>query len=189
MIIFLIILILLAIVFYMIYAGLIQARNKVKEALSGVDVQLKKRHDVIPNILTLAAKYMKHEKELLTQITELRVQALNADLNNSDQISQKLDLENQLQGKLDNLMINAENYPSLKASETFMAAMNSYNDVEEHIAASRRFYNAAVNDLKNRVEIFPGNVVASIVGVKADMPFFEATEAERKEVNAKDYFK
>lgn len=172
---------------YFMYASLIKSRNKVQEAFSGIDVQLKKRHDIIPNILTLAKKYMEYEETLLEEITEIRTQALATATNSGEHIKQKLNLENQLQSKMDKLVLNAEAYPDLKASETFSKAMAAYIDIEGHIAAARRFYNAAVNELKNKVEIFPSSVIASALGIKHDMPFFEATQIEKKEVNASDF--
>ena len=82
-----------------------------------------------------------------------------------------------------------ENYPDLKSNQTMLQAMQSMNDVEEHIAASRRFYNSAVNDLKNAVEIFPSSMIAGMLGIKADMPYFEAEEAAKKDIKSSDYFK
>lgn len=181
------ILIALIVIFYMLYAGLITSRNKVHEAFSGVDVQLKKRHDLIPNLLTLAKKYMEYEGETLAEITALRSQASKMDTDSGEHIKQKLELENQLQGKMNSFMLSVEAYPDLKASEAFSNAMEAYEDIEEHIAAARRFYNSAVNVLKNKIEIFPTSVIAKWLGIKYDMPFFEASAKEKEAVNASDY--
>ncbi len=183
----LVILLLLLVPLYTMYVALIQKRNKVKESMGGIDVQLKKRYDLIPNILVIANKFMEHERGLITEITALRSQAssLRAD---RDTISQKLDLDNQIASKMGQLMVNVENYPQLKSDQTMMQAMQTYSEVEEHIAAARRFYNSAVNDLNNAVEIFPSSVIAAALNIRP-YPFFEAEEAARKAINAADYFK
>lgn len=183
----LVILLLLLVPLYTMYVALIQKRNKVKESMGGIDVQLKKRYDLIPNILVIANKFMEHERGLITEITALRSQAssLRAD---RDTISQKLDLDNQIATKMGQLIVNVENYPQLKSDQTMTQAMQTYSEVEEHIAAARRFYNSAVNDLNNAVEIFPSSVIASALNIQP-YPFFKAEEAARTAVNAADYFK
>lgn len=173
-------------VLYNIYVNLIKLKNTVEEAMSGVDIQLKKRYDLIPNILTIANKFMAHERGLIEEITRLRSQAaaIKADQNT---IVQKMELDKQITGKMDQLMVNVENYPQLKSDQTMMQAMQTYSEVEEHIAASRRFYNSATKELKNAVEIFPSSVFASAMGISA-YPFFEASANERNAVNAANYF-
>lgn len=173
-------------VFYNIYVSLIVKKNKVKEAMSGVDVQLKKRYDLIPNILRIANKFMEHEKSLIEDITKLRTQAagLRTDENT---IAQKMNLDNQIVSKMGQLMVNVENYPQLKSDQTMMQAMQTYSEVEEHIAAARRFYNSAVNDLNNAVEIFPSSVFAGLLGI-SPYPFFEVEEAAKQAINAADFF-
>ena len=182
-----IILAVIAIVFYLIYVGLIQKRNKVKEAMSGIDVQLKKRYDLIPNILTIANKFMEHERGLFEEITALRTKAV-ALRSDADTINEKIQLDNQIASKMGQLMVNVENYPQLKSDQTMMTAMQTYSETEEHIAASRRFYNSAVNDLNNAAEIFPGSLVARMIGIKS-YPFFETDEQSKQPVNASEYFK
>lgn len=171
---------------YNIYVNLIKLKNTVEEAMSGVDIQLKKRYDLIPNILTIANKFMAHERGLIEEITRLRSQAaaIKADQNT---IAQKMELDKQITGKMDQLMVNVENYPQLKSDQTMMQAMQTYSEVEEHIAASRRFYNSAAKELKNAVEIFPSSVFASAMGISA-YPFFEAGANDRNPVNAAEYF-
>lgn len=180
-------LVLLLIMLYRMYVRLIQLRNKTKEAMSGIDVQLKKRYDLIPNILTIAQKYMEHERGLFDEITELRTAAagIKSDANT---IAKKINLDNQIASKMGQLMVNVENYPQLKADGTMMQAMQTYSEVEEHIAAARRFYNSAVNELNNAVEIFPSSLVAALIGIKS-YPFFETDEQSRQAVNANDYLK
>lgn len=175
------------ILLYPMYVRLIQLKNKTKEAMSGIDIQLKKRYDLIPNILTVAQKYMEHERGLFDEITRLRSAAasIHSDANT---IGKKIELDNQIASKMGQLMVNVENYPQLKADGTMMQAMQTYSEVEEHIAAARRFYNSAVNELNNAVEIFPSSVVAAMIGIKS-YPFFETDETSRQAVNAGDYLK
>lgn len=165
---------------YFIYVQLIKKKNKVKEAEGSVDVQLKKRYDLIPNILTIAKKFMEHERSLIEDITKLRTQAAKA-----NEMSEKIKLDNAIKGKMEQLMINVENYPQLKSDATMVQAMQTYAEVEEHIAAARRFYNSAVNELNNAVEIFPSSVIAGMLNIKAK-PFFEVQENERRPINASD---
>lgn len=165
---------------YFIYVQLIKKKNKVKEAEGSVDVQLKKRYDLIPNILTIAKKFMEHERSLIEDITKLRTQATNA-----NEMSEKIKLDNAIKGKMEQLMVNFENYPQLKSDATMVQAMQTYAEVEEHIAAARRFYNSAVNELNNAVEIFPSSVIAGMLNIKAK-PFFEVQENERRPINASD---
>lgn len=172
---------------YILYVLLITKKNKVKEAASGIDVQLKKRYDLIPNILTMANKFMDHEKGLMEEITKLRTDAMATDFSKNPR--DKAKLEEMLADKMKELLISVENYPDLKSNQTMLEAMQTFNEVEEHIAASRRFYNAAVNDLKNRIEIFPSNMVAKLIGIKDDMPLFEAEKEAHKAIDSRDYFK
>lgn len=182
-----IIAVVLVVGFYGIYVSLVKRRNKVKEAASGIDVQLKKRYDLIPNLLQMAQKYMEHEKSLMEEIVRLRTDAIRKNFNNEPQ--EMMNLDNLLNMKMRDFMLSVENYPDLKSNQTMLQAMQSFNEVEEHIAAARRFYNASVNDLKNVAEIFPGNVVAAMVGIKADMPFFETDAVARQRIDASGFFK
>ena len=174
------------IIIYIIYIGVIQKKNNVKEAFASIDVQLKKRYDLIPNILFIANKFMSHEKELLTGITQLRAQAakLPPDITNAQE---KIDLDNKISGMMGQLMVSVENYPQLKSDQTMIQAMQTYNEQEEHIAAARRFYNSAVKELNNAVEIFPSSLVAMLLNIK-QAPFFEASEQEGKIIDASQYF-
>ena len=173
---------------YILYMRLIKTRNKVQESMADVDVQLKKRYDLIPNMLHMAAKFMEHEKTLMTELADLRTRAMQSTFVGSPK--EKMELENMLNQKLQDFKISLENYPDLKSNQTMMTAMQSMNEVEEHIAAARRFYNANVNELKNQVEIFPSSLVARMLNITyIDFPFFQATENERKPINSKDYFK
>ena len=170
---------------YGVYVGLIQKKNKAREAFSGIDVQLKKRYDLIPNVLFIANKYMEHERGLLEEITKLRAQAakLPADLTNAEQ---KINLDGMISGKMGQLMVAVENYPQLKADQPMMQAMQTYTEQEEHIAAARRFYNSAVLELNNATEIFPSSMIALMLNLKP-LPFFEANETERQAIDASKY--
>lgn len=183
----LVILLAIIVALYSLYVQLIQKRNKVKEAMGGIDVQLEKRYDLIPNILTIAKKFMEHERGLMEEITKLRTQAAGL-RSTADTISEKINLDNAIASRMGQLMVNVENYPQLKSDQTMIQAMQTYSEVEEHIAAARRFYNSAVNDLNNAVEIFPSSMIAGMLNIRS-YPFFEAKEAARNAVNASDYLK
>lgn len=182
-------LVVLAVIFglYSLYVSLIRKKNNVKEAMGGIDVQLNKRYDLIPNILVIANKFMEHERGLIEDVTKLRTQAA-ALRSNLDTISEKINLDNAIATKMGQLMVSVENYPQLKSDQTMIQAMQTYSEVEEHIAAARRFYNSAVKELNNAVEIFPSSVVASMLGI-TQCPFYEAPEVSKQRVDASDYFK
>ena len=186
-VILLVLAIILVVAFYGMYTGLKKKKNKLNEAMSGIDVQLNKRYSLIPNILTIANKFMEHETELFGQISALRSQAAGI-RSTQDTIAKKIDLDNQIAAKMGQLMVNVENYPQLKSDQTMANAMQTYNELEEHIAAARRFYNSAVNDINNSIEIFPSSLVAGMLGLTV-YPFFEASEEAKKEINASDYLK
>lgn len=168
---------------YGLYTSVIRNKNSVREALSGIDVQLKKRHDLVPNILTIAKKFMEHENEIFTKVTELRTQAMQAPSGSKEKFA--------AEGKLDNLMgqllVSVENYPQLKSDATMVQAMQTYNEVEEHISAARRFYNSALTQLRNSVMIFPGSLFAGLAAEEMQYSYFEATEVDRKPVDASSY--
>ncbi len=168
---------------YSLYTSVIKSKNAVFEALSGIDVQLKKRYDLIPNVLTIAKKFMEHEKGLFDRITELRTQAMSMKSGSKE----KFEAEAALASELKSFMINVENYPTLKSDATMVQAMATYNEVEEHIAAARRFYNSALTELKNRIEIFPGSLFASYAGEAAKYSYFETDAASKAPVNANNY--
>lgn len=170
---------------YLWYVSIIKRRNAMQEAFSGIDVQLKKRADLIPNILKIAAKFMAHERELLEEVTRLRSEVLQATDAKADQET-RFALEQQLESKMGSLLVSVENYPELKSQENMLAAQHAYADVEEHISAARRSYNAANRGLRDSIQVFPGNLIASIAGVTA-MPFFEANSADRAPVDANQY--
>ncbi len=168
---------------YNLYANVIRCKNAVLEALSGIDVQLKKRYDLIPNILTIAKKFMEHETEVFEKITALRSSAMKA----ASGTKEKFQLESQLNSALNGLMVNVENYPALKSDATMMQAMQTYNEVEEHISAARRFYNSALTQLRNIIQIFPGSLFVSCAGEAAKFSYFETDEVSRQPVSASNF--
>ena len=168
---------------YSLYATVVKNKNAVLEALSGIDVQLRKRYDLIPNLLTIAKKFMEHENELFGKITELRSKAINSEIGTREKFKAEAELDAQLKA----LMVNVENYPALKSDATMVQAMQTYNEVEEHISAARRFYNSALTQLRNSIQIFPGSIFAACAGNTANLSYFETDEVSRKPINAKDF--
>ncbi len=181
---------LVALVFYVLYVKLITKRNRAREALSSIDVQLRQRHDLIPNVVTLAQKFMTHERELLESVVAARNQAQAPYRpEDPDAVRRHLQAEQQLSAGLSRLFAVAEAYPELRSADTIITAQQTLNEVEGHIAAARRFYNSAVTDLNNAVEIFPSSTIAGMVGVR-QMPFYEIEDAAaRQPVNVADYMK
>jgi len=172
---------------YFWYASLVGKRNSALEALSSIDVQLKKRHDLLPNILKIAKRFMDHEKELMAKVTEMRAQAGKGyDRNNSGEVAGHLAAESGLQSAMMQFFAVAENYPDLKSNQNMIRAQQTFEEVEGHIAAARRFYNSSVTALNNAVQIFPGSAIARMANIAA-MPYFEMAEIEKKPVDASDY--
>lgn len=167
-----------------LYNGLIRKKNEVDNAFGGIDVQLKKRYDLIPNLIATVKQYMTHEKELLTKVTELRSKAVEGNLSNEE----KVDVDNQITHAVKGIMVAVENYPDLKASDNFLNLQRTMNEVESQISAARRAYNAAVTDFNNGIQTFPGNMMAGMMGLTSKT-VFEIPEVERENVNAADLFK
>ena len=163
---------------YFWYATLIARRNKVNEAMSSVDVHLNQRHDLIPNIVKLAGRFMEHERDLLTEVTRLREEARRPAGSTPGEVGKRLESEGQLGQRVGQLMVSMEAYPQLKSDQPLIVAQQTWTETEAQITAARRFYNAAVNQLNNAIQIFPGQVIAAIAGVQA-MPLFEAPAAAR----------
>ena len=144
-----------------LYNSLIVKKNAVDNAFFSMDVMLKKRHDLIPMLVDTVKGYMQHEKELLSSLTQLRQQMELPQL----PVNDKIKLENQLQSILQQVRVQVENYPDLKASTNFLKLQGAINETEEQLAASRRFYNAAVNDYHNGIQTFPSSIIASMAGM------------------------
>ncbi|MEJ2027978.1 MAG: LemA family protein, partial [Limibacillus sp.] len=184
----LIVIAVLALILYWLYVKVISTRNRALEALSSIDVQLRKRYDLLPNLLKLAQRYMDHERELLEDVTKLRSRFQETERpKTTEQASEHLGVIQALEGKLGRLMVQVEAYPDLKAEQPVQEAMTQFGEVEGHISAARRFYNSAVTDLNNLVQIFPTSAIARMVNVR-EMPYYEVEEAAAREpVNVDDH--
>ena len=167
--------------FYVIstYNGLIQARNKVKDQFSQIDVQLKRRFDLIPNLVETVKGYAKHESETLEKVIQARNNYANAKTE-----AEKVEASNEMSRGVMNIMALAESYPELKANTNFMDLQNQLKEVEDKIGYARQFYNDTVLMYNNKVEMFPGNLIASMFNFKKEV-FFEANEKERENVQVK----
>ena len=179
----LVVIVVLILIVAFLYNSLINKKNQVENAFGGMDAQLKKRYDLIPNLISTIEVYMKHESETLTRITELRTKAISGVMSNDE----KIELDNTISSKLGSIMVAVENYPDLKASENFNQLQRSLNEVEEQISASRRSYNATITSYNNSVEMFPTNILAGIMNMK-HKKVFEIPEIQRKNINVGDLF-
>ena len=162
-----------------VYNSLIRLKNRVKEAWSDIDVQLKRRYDLIPNLMETVKGYMKHEEGVLTKVTQARANAMNA-----QGIDAKGKAENMLSESLKSLFAVSENYPDLKASQNFLQLQDEISDTENKIQASRRFYNSQVRDFNTKIEVFPNNMIAGMLKFKA-WDFFAIDEKEKENVQVK----
>ena len=170
------IIVLIIIYLWATYNSLIKLSNTVKEAFSTMDVYLKKRWDLIPNIVETVKGYAKHEKSTLSDVIKLRNGAY--DNMSSDE---KIKANQQLSKGITKIMALAEQYPDLKANENFKDLSTQLTKIEDEIANSRKYYNGTVREFNDKVQMFPSNIVAKIFGYKAKI-MFEATEEERKNV-------
>ncbi len=162
-----------------VYNGLITLKTRTQEALSDIDVQLKRRYDLIPNLVEAVKGYMTHEAGVLTKVTEARNMAMNA-----KSMDEKSSAENALSDTLKSLFAVSENYPDLKASTNFLQLQDELSDTENKIQASRRFYNGNARDFNIKILVFPNNIIANMLKfVKFD--FFEAKEEEKENVQVK----
>ena len=166
----------LLLIFYVIgtYNGLVNLRNKVKDAWAQVDVLLKRRNDLIPNLVETVKGYAKHERETLEEVIEARNKAVNAKTP-----EEEMESANVLTGALGKLFALSEAYPDLKANTNFIDLQNNLKDTEDKISYARQFYNDAVLVYKNKLEMFPSNIIAGMFGFKPEA-FFEATEEEKQ---------
>lgn len=157
------------------YNALVALKNRAKEAWADIDVQLKRRYDLIPNLMETVKGYASHEKQVFENVTKARSEAMGAQTP-EDRIKK----ENMLTDTLKSLFAVAENYPDLKASSNFIELQRELTDTEDKIQAARRFYNGNVRDLNIKIESFPDNIIASIFGFK-QMALFEIANAREKE--------
>jgi len=155
------------------YNSLIKLRNNIKNSLADIDVQMKMRFDLIDNLVNTVKGYAGHEKETLENITKARTSFLNA-----GSMDQKLSADQAMTGALKSLFAVSENYPELKANQGFLQLQWELSDIENKIAASRRFFNSTVNEYNSSIEVFPTNIIAKLFGFKRE-EFFATAEAEK----------
>ena len=179
----LILLIVLGITLILIYNSLVAKKNQVTNIFASVDTQLKKRYDLIPNLVASVSKYMEHEKSILEDITKLRAEANKPNISDEHKIA----LDKKISSALGSIMVAVENYPELKANENVMHLQRALTEIEEQISAARRAYNQAVTDYNNALEQIPTNFIASAMGY-TKKEVFEISEAERKNINVKELF-
>ncbi len=179
----LIVIVIIVFAIILMYNSLISKKNQVQNIFGSVDAVLKKRYNLIPNLVASVQKYMEHEKSILNDITELRSKANKPNLSDDE----KIELDKKVSSALRSIMIAVENYPNLKANENMMQLQRSLNEIEEQISAARRAYNQAVTDYNNAIEMFPTNFMASAMNYRRKR-VFEIEEGERKNVNVKDLF-
>ena len=177
----LIAIVVLVFIFIGFYNSLIRLRNQVKNAWSQIDVQLKRRHDLIPNLIETAKGYMKHEQETLKGITEARSKAMGA-----DSIGEKSKAESALSGAMSKFFVVVENYPDLKANQNFLALQEELTSTENKIAFSRQSYNDQVLFFNNKIQMFPSNIVAGMFNFKQE-EFFELEDKTEREVPKVDF--
>jgi LemA protein len=161
------IIVLLVVITISLYNRLVKLRNNREQAFADVDVQLKQRHDMIPQLVDAVKGYMQHERGVLTEVTEARANAMKA-----ASINDKIVAENRLSTALDGLKVAVEAYPDLKASQNFLDLQNEISDIENKIAAARRFFNSATKELNVATEVFPSNLIATLFNFKRE-PLFE----------------
>lgn len=173
--------ILLLVVFYFIgvYNSLVVLKTRIEEALSGIDVQLKRRADLIPNLVETVKGYAKHEKEVFENVTKARSALMSA-----QSVQEKAEADNMLTGALKSLFAVAEAYPELKANTNFEELQKQLEDTEDKVAYSRQFYNSNVLDYNAKIAMFPSNIVAGMFGFKS-YDFFKAAEEDKEKVNVK----
>ena len=152
---------------------MVRLRNNRENAFSNIDVQLKQRYDLVPQLVSTVKGYATHEKELLERITEARSACLSA-----NSINDKISANNMLSNALNGLKVSVEAYPDLKANQNFMQLQTELSDIENKLAAARRFFNSATKELNNAVQTFPGNLLAGMFGFHKE-PMFEVAQEER----------
>ena len=165
------ILVLIVLFFVSVYNNLVKMRNQRENAFADIDVQLKQRHDLIPQLVETVRGYMKHESDTLLKVVQARSEAMSA-----VGVNDKIAAETKLSSAMNGLKITLEAYPDLKASQNFMQLQEEISDVENKLAAARRFFNMATRELNNAVEVFPSNIVSRIAGFQREPMFDLGTE-------------
>jgi len=172
------------ILFVLLYNSLVAKKNQVSNIFASLDAQLKKRYDLLPNLVATLKEYMHHEKSLLEKITTLRVEAMKPTLSEE----QKIQLDKQLTQTLERFMVTVENYPDLKANQNVLHLQQTLVEVEEQISAARRAYNQAVTDYNNALEQIPTNFIASLLHYTPKQ-VFEIPQEQRENLNMAQLFK
>ncbi|HOV34502.1 MAG TPA: LemA family protein [Candidatus Dojkabacteria bacterium] len=171
--------VLLIILFVALYNKLAKQKVMVEEASSDIETFLKQRYDMIPNLIEIVKGYAKHEKDIFTDVTNLRAKAMS-----TDSLEEKLKYDAQLKNGISKLFAVAENYPELKANQNFIQLHQSLENLENEIQKARRYYNGTARDFNEMIVVFPNNIIAGILNFKK-VPFFEASEEEKKNVEVK----
>ena len=166
-----------------LYNRMVRLRNNRQNAFADIDVQLKQRHDLVPQLVEVVKGYAKHEMELLTRITEARSAAMGAST-----IDQKIAAESQLSSALQGLKVQVEAYPDLKANQNFLQLQEELSDIENKLAAARRFFNAATTEYNNAIEVFPAKLIAGPFGFRRETLFDLGTERAEAEKPPKIQF-
>ena len=180
---FLIVVVLIVVVLVLMYNSLIHKKNQVENIFAGVDAVLKKRYDLIPNLVASVSEYMDFEKSVLEKITQLRSEAGKTTLTEGD----KIRLDAQISSALGSIMVAVENYPDLKSNSNIMNLQHNLTEIESQISAARRAYNQAVTDYNNALEMFPTNFMASLMHLQTK-EVFSITKDERENVNVGKLF-
>lgn len=180
---FLIVVGIIGLVVVLMYNSLISKKNQVDNIFAGLDAVLKKRYDLLPNLVASVQEYTTHEKATLEKITFLRSEAMQQGIKSDSKVA----IDNQLTQTLGGLMLCVENYPDLKANENFLHLQRTLNELEEQISAARRAYNQSVTDYNNAIEMFPTNIMANLMRLERKM-VFAIIENERKNVDVKNLF-
>lgn len=179
-----VVLLLIVFGFILAYNRLISKRNEIENVLSSLDALLKKRYDLIPNLVATVKEYIKYEESLLNQLTELRVKALKQSLS----LQEKERIDKEISGVLRNIVMVAENYPDLKASQNFLQLQQALNEVEEQISAGRRALAAVITDYNTTIQSIPYNLIANMFNFKP-VEWYRIDQEERQNPNIKELFK
>lgn len=166
-----------------LYNSIVSKKNQIDNAYSAIDVMLKKRFDLIPNLVEVVKQYTEYEQTTLNKIVELRTKASSGNLNDTE----RNDVDQQLSGQIKSLMVNIENYPDLKANNSYVNLQRTWTESEEQIAAARRSFNASVTNYNDAIMTFPGNVFASMFSFQK-ATVLASSDEERKSISAKELF-
>jgi LemA protein len=167
----------------LLYNSLVRKKNQVETAFSTIGVLLKKRFDLLPNLVKMVQRYMQHEADVLTELTDMRTKAVPGHMDEN----QAVDLDRKASQAIGRIMVAVENYPDLKASRNFLDLQGSLNELEEQISAARRAYNASVLDYNNAMEMFPSNIMAGLMRYRKKV-FFEVAAQEKNAMDVGELF-